>query len=114
MPQYQYAIYNNQFPDVVQGNLNAMSDQGWHVHTCLPNYTEFAVLWERDTPVQTMSVPLGTAEVKVAAQPVTPVIDPDTVTKADLQDMAREQGLPVSGTKADLAAVLSSPPVPPG
>lgn len=100
MPQYQYAIYNNQFPDVVQGNLNAMSDQGWHVHTCLPNYTEFAVLWERDAPPAPAEEPAA--------------IDPETVTKAELQDMAREQGLPVSGTKADLAAVLSSPPVPPG
>lgn len=101
MPQYQYAIYNNQYPDVVQENLDKMSAAGWSVHTCLPNYSEFAILWEMaDAP----------------AEPEQPApIDPATVTKAELQDMAREQGLPVSGTKSELADALfsSSPPLAP-
>ena len=49
MPQYKYATYNpGQYPDDVQAQFDAMSADGWHVHTALPNYSEVYILWEKD------------------------------------------------------------------
>ena len=49
MPQYKYAMYNpGQYPAEVQEQLDAMSADGWHVHTALPNYSEVYILWEKD------------------------------------------------------------------
>lgn len=46
MPRYQYALYNNQFPDAVQEKLDQLSGDGWHIHTASLNYSELYVLWE--------------------------------------------------------------------
>ena len=49
MPQYKYAMYNpGQYPADVQAQMDAMSADGWHIHTALPNYTELYVVWEKD------------------------------------------------------------------
>lgn len=114
MPSYLYQVYNNQFPGIVQENLDKMSLAGWHIHTVLPNGTaEVQVVWEHpDLPGAAFQ--RDTYEPDEDPEPVT--VDPESVTKAELQDMARQQGLPVSGTKAELAEALSDPPlpVPPG
>ena len=51
MPQYKYAVYNpGQYPADVQKQWDELAADGWHVHTALPNYSEIAILWEKDGP----------------------------------------------------------------
>lgn len=52
--QVAYVVYNpGQYPDDVQHDLDAMTADGWRIHTALPAYTELYILWERDVPDDT-------------------------------------------------------------
>lgn len=49
--QYQYDLLNvGQYPEAAQERMDAMTADGWHIHTCLPNYSEVAIMWERTAP----------------------------------------------------------------
>jgi hypothetical protein len=108
MPDYLYAVYNNQPQNIsiVQEKLDNMSADGWHIHTASLQYSEIYILWEKDGSALANRVAphLATAPDVQASPPV----DPSSVTKPALQDMARKQGLPVSGTKAELAESLAA------
>lgn len=51
--QYSYAIYSFQHAEISAGSqakMDAMAADGWRAHTAMPNFTELAVLWERELP----------------------------------------------------------------
>lgn len=51
MLQYQYEVYNpGQYKADVQAQLDQMVADGWQVHTAAPNYSEIAILWQRELP----------------------------------------------------------------
>jgi hypothetical protein len=52
MAGYQYRFANYSFQttahgDAAQAAMDAMTADGWHVHTATANFVELSVLWER-------------------------------------------------------------------
>lgn len=48
--EYRFANYSFQYSDQADAShsaITAMTDDGWHVHTCAMNFTEVSILWER-------------------------------------------------------------------
>lgn len=51
MKEYCFRLYNfspGPRSDAAHGDLAAMVADGWQINTCYPNYTECAVMWERE------------------------------------------------------------------
>jgi hypothetical protein len=94
--EYQFAIYNNQFPDAVQERLAKMSADGWHIHTAAPNYSEFYVLWERGGSALANRVASHLPEAEQDRQPEPPA--------------QQAQADPA----ASILGARSAPPLPPG
>ena len=110
MPEYRYATYNNQHAAAVQFNMDQMSRDGWHVHTCLPNYTEFSVLWERALPGETVGFTQTEADVPAEGAPAEADVPAEGApAEADVPaDQADDPAASILGPKA------ATPPLPPG
>lgn len=47
-PEYLYEVINvGQYPDDANARMAARVKDGYRIHTCLPNYSEVAIMWER-------------------------------------------------------------------
>lgn len=60
MVQYRFEVYDfAHYSDENHEKLDAMTRDGWRIHSCVPNFAECAIMWERgrreeDGPASTL------------------------------------------------------------